>query len=75
MRQHIVHCVGCVLYAEVDRVCMSLHTRHIIHSARYAAASQSTNEVFLLIKLCVSLVRNKVCSLQMIELSKHVGAN
>jgi hypothetical protein len=52
-----------------------IHKRHILHSARYAAASQSTNEVFLLIKLSVALVRNNVCSLKMIELSKHVGAN
>jgi hypothetical protein len=29
----------------------------------------------LLIKLSVALVRNNVCSLKMIELSKHVGAN
>jgi hypothetical protein len=49
--------------------------RHILHSARYAAASQSTKEVFLLIKLNEALVRNNVCSLKMIELSKHVGAN
>jgi hypothetical protein len=52
-----------------------LHTRRTLHSAPHAAASQSTNEVFLLIKLSVALVRNNVCSLKMIELSKHVGAN
>jgi hypothetical protein len=48
---------------------------HMLHSAQYAATSQSTYEVFLLIKLNVALVRNKVCSLKMIELPKHVGAN
>jgi hypothetical protein len=56
-------------------VCPPLHTRHILHSARYAAASQSTNKIFLLIKLSVALVRNNLCSLKMIELSKHVGTN
>jgi hypothetical protein len=58
-----------------SRVCPPLHIRHILHNARYAAASQSMNEVFLLIKLSVALVRNSLCSLKMIELSKHVGAN
>jgi hypothetical protein len=57
MRQHIVHCVGCFLCAEVDRL------------------EQSTNEVFVLIKLSVSSVRNNVCSMKMIELSKNVGTN
>jgi hypothetical protein len=45
------------------------------HSALYAAASQSTKEVFLLIKLSAALVMNKVCSLKMIELSRQAGAN
>jgi hypothetical protein len=58
-----------------ESVCPPLHTGHILHSARYAAASQSTNEVFLLITLSVALVRNSVCFLEMIELSKRVGAN
>jgi hypothetical protein len=69
----------CVLYAEVDRLrwtdCPPLHTGHTLHIARYAAAPQSTNEIFLLIKLSVASVRNKLCFLEMIELSKHVGAN
>jgi hypothetical protein len=55
--------------------CPPLHTRHIPHIARYAAPTQLANEVFLLIKLSLPSVRNKVCSLKMIELSKHVGAN
>jgi hypothetical protein len=78
MRQHIVPCVGCVLFAEVDRLAMLLSVRCVLykaHIARYAATSQSTNEVFLLIKLSVALVRNNVCSLMMVELLKHVGAN
>jgi hypothetical protein len=33
------------------------------------------DEVFLLIKLSVALVRKNLCSLKVIELSKHVGAN
>jgi hypothetical protein len=45
----------------------------IVH--RYAAASQSTNEVFLMTELSAALVRNSVCSVKMIELSKHVAAN
>jgi hypothetical protein len=83
MRQHIAQCAGCVLDADLDRVCPPLHTvcpplhntGHILHIARYAASSQSTNEVFLLIKLSVASVRKNVCSLKMTELSKHVGAN
>jgi hypothetical protein len=75
MWQHIVHCVGCLSVRFSLSVYPPLHTRHILHSARYAATSQSTNEVFLLTKLSVALVRNSVCSLKMIELSKHVGAN
>jgi hypothetical protein len=31
------------------RLCPPLHTRHILNIARYAATSQPTNEVFLLI--------------------------
>jgi hypothetical protein len=66
-------------YHALCRMCLVCRggqtTRHILHSARYAAASQSTNEVFLLIKLSVALVRNNVCPLKMIELLKHVGAN
>jgi hypothetical protein len=53
-----------------------LHTRHTLHFARYAATSQPTDEVFLLIFFTsVALVRNEVCSLRMVELPKHVAAN
>jgi hypothetical protein len=31
------------------KVCPPPHTRHILYNARYAAASQPTNKVFLLI--------------------------
>jgi hypothetical protein len=38
--------------------------------------NQPTNEEILLIFLkSVALVRNEVCSLRMVELPKHVGAN
>jgi hypothetical protein len=52
-----------------------LHTRHIPYIARYATASQPTNEVILLFFTSVALVRNEVCSLRMVELPKHVGAD
>jgi hypothetical protein len=35
----------------------------------------SVHELLLLIKLSVALVRNNMCSLKMIELSKRVGAD
>jgi hypothetical protein len=54
---------------------LPLHPRHIPYIARYAATSQPTNEVFLLIFTSLALVGKEVCSLRMVELPKHVGAN
>jgi hypothetical protein len=68
-----VDCVAAA-YRALCRMCLVCRGGQT-DSARYAAASQSTKEVFLLIKLSVALVKNNVCSLKMIELSKHVGAN
>jgi hypothetical protein len=63
-------------WTENAAVCPPLHTRNIPYIARYAATPQPTNEVILLIFFTsVALVRNEVCSLRMVELPKHVGAD
>jgi hypothetical protein len=49
MRQHIAQCLGCLSCAEADTVCESLQRRHNLNIARYAATSQQTNEIILLI--------------------------
>jgi hypothetical protein len=63
----------CIVESLIVCECVSvlLHIRHILHSARYAAESQSKSEIFLLIKFSVALIRKNVCCLKMTELSKH----